>query len=178
MKMKLLVSLAVVAALGSNAYALQISKGRLIEHKQWSTNGVAVATTLGKKFVPKAMNLDVNGLHSSLSVKAVSQSVKVGEPVVMSNDGGIILSNDSDTAKIYTFGFSICAESDAADGTVECVHTQDRVELQPNGEVSQPDMPVLHMTFNKPGNYSVFADAMLDGWTRSYSGSSGTISVS
>ena len=49
MKIKFLISMAAAAVISSNACALEISKGKLLSHKEWATAGAKASYLPGTK---------------------------------------------------------------------------------------------------------------------------------
>jgi hypothetical protein len=179
MKKMLIISLVVAGVLSSHAFAVQINKGRVVKHKEWSTSGAAASYLPGH---PLQRNTLLPGKVRSeswaqLNVKTISQSAKVGEPVRMINDGRVTVYNNTDSSQLYQLELHVCAENNVPD-TLECVFIQDTVELQPDGSYSEPVVPALTIAYNKPGAYEVFVDGMLEGTGRLYGTSSGIITVS
>lgn len=180
MNIKLLVGLVCAAAIGSNAFALQITKGKLISHKEWATDG-AVASYLPatKTFegVKKAGLLTKTALE--LTAETESVAVTVGAPVTISNDAWIWVMNTSDEVKQYRYTFYICAFVNA--NTSDCVYAEDLVELQPHGAIYTGAKPALQVAFDKTGVYDTWAGSMfttLPMQTQmSQSSSTGTITV-
>lgn len=182
MKIKLIISMAIAAAVGSNAFALEISKGKLISHKEWATAGAKAAYLPGTKTRQNIQ--DIKGMKLSESSNAVysdteSTTAKVGEPVTVGNDGYVWIYNASEAVKNYRFEYSICADQTA--NIMECVYSEDVVELQPHGYVSDSRKPTVTMKYDTAGSYNIYAGAFYmteNGWTRVFGDSAGTITVS
>lgn len=182
MKIKLIISMAIAAAVGSNAFALDISNGKVISHKEWATAGAKAAYLPGTK--SRQSIQDIKGMKLSASSNAVysdteSTTARIGEPVTVGNDGYIWIYNSSESTQNYQFNYSICAEQNA--NITECVYSEDRIELQPHGYLSDSRKPTVTMKYDTPGSYNIYASAFYmsdNGWTRVFGDSAGTITVS
>lgn len=100
MKIKFLISLAVAAAVGSNAFALDITKGKLISHKEWATAGAKATylpgTKTRKDIQPEGMKgIKLSESTNTIYVDTESTTAHVNEPVSVSNDGYVWIYNTS-----------------------------------------------------------------------------------
>lgn len=181
MNIKLLIGLVCTAAIGTNAFALEIIKGKLISHKEWASDG-AVASYLP---APKArLSMKNAGLLNKTGLEVIAETksaaTTVGQPVTISNDGWIWVNNLSEEVKQYRYTFSVCAN--VAENTTECAYTEDVVELQPRGGIYSGSNPALQLTYDKPGVYDMYAASFFTTSPMqsqvSMSSSSGTITVS
>jgi hypothetical protein len=166
MKIKLLVSMAIAAAVGSNAFALEISKGKLISHKEWSTGGAIASSQPGSKTLESVMRRHKSMLKSENSVsyyfleaETAPATGRVGEPVSVSNNAFVYARNDTSETQTYNYNFSICTNK--SDHIIECVYAGDVIELLPGGFFSNTAQPVLTVKFDKPGSYSTMADSIV-----------------
>lgn len=182
MKIKLLISMAIAAAVGSNAFALEITKGKLISHKEWATAGAKASYLPGTK--TRQTVLDSKGMKLSGSSNAIfsdteSTTTQVGVPVTVGNDGYVWIYNSTETVQNYRFVVSMCADQN--DEIIECVYSEDNVELQPHGYLSDSRKPSVTMKYDTAGSYNIFASAYYvsdNGMTRVFGDSTGTITVS
>lgn len=165
MQIKLFISMAIAAAVASNAFALQITKGKLISHKEWTTGGAIAASLPGTKTLASIMR-DKNIMrpgrtHTSyfLQAEAAPVSGHVGERIPVSNDAYIYAYNDTNEIKHYQYNFNICAIK--TEKITECVNSGDVVELQPGGSFHNFGQPVLKVKFDKAGTYVADAASTL-----------------
>jgi hypothetical protein len=180
MNIKLIIGLICTAAIGTNAFALQITKGKLISHKEWATDGAVASYLPATKTlasVQKAGQLTKTALE--LSAETESVATTVGAPVTIANDASIWVMNTSDEVKQYRYTFYICAFINA--NTSDCVYTEDLVELQPHGAIYTGAKPALQVAFDEAGVYDTWAGSTfttLPMQTQmSQSSSTGTITV-
>ncbi len=184
MKLKMITCLTLATILGSNVYALQISKGKLIAHKEWATGGAIVnikAGTQTKKDVmqSRALAHQLSSSATAISARTFSVNTTVGQPATVSNDMFAIISNDTSEVHEYYVGSDICVTLHS--NMTECVYVQDIYELQPGGQVFESKAPTLDITFKEAGVYQVTAYSFFSGESSSIisnSSSTGLITVS
>lgn len=192
MKLKVIVGIALATALCSQTYALQITKGKLISHKQWTTNGAIGKFLPGKKTLQSVQHkTDIDDPNDLLPVGlfSVMQSVNttVGTPVDIANNALIYVTNNTSQVRDYNYNIVTCAATETPD-TTECVQYFDVISLEPNGSFWDSVSPVLTMNYKTAGTYNTYAgtyysavdhdDTGTDPGESGASSSSATITVS
>lgn len=165
MKLKLLFGIAVTAAISSNAIALQITNGKLIDHKEWTTAGAKSFIKTSKEPLKNIIDQMSNNKLMHVLIKSEIHSINttIGQPTTFTNQGYISVVNKTDSRRDYNYGIGTCASSDVS-GNLECVYYENRVQLEPQGEFFDEVMPSLVMTYNTPGVYDISARTFYDGW--------------
>lgn len=165
MKIKLLVSMAIAAAVGSNAFAVQITKGKLVSHKEWTTGGAVAAYLPGTKSLDSLLRdksmMKQTRIQPYHYVSADTAPVHglVGEALSISNDAYVYAYNGSNEIQKYSYTFDIC--TNRSEHINECVYTFDEIELQPGGNFYNASQPVLKVKFDKPGTYQTIASSYI-----------------
>ncbi|OGT44199.1 MAG: hypothetical protein A3F42_04150 [Gammaproteobacteria bacterium RIFCSPHIGHO2_12_FULL_37_34] len=159
MRKKIILGFA-IASMATSAFALEIYKGRLITHKEWTT-GNAKGFFKASKMIPelKAKGLDAEHSYSYIYSYAASIKSSVNTPVNVSGENYISLYNDTRTKELYHYTFSVCARN--SDHTAQCAYYYDEIELEPGGYANSAEQPILQVTFAKPGNYNGWASTSL-----------------
>lgn len=158
MNLKQIFCLAVIAGVSSHAFALEIYHGRVISEKRWSNDGSKV--TLAKKSLSARTNAELPQ-NQELSVAMMSATGKVGEPITLSGNHSILITNNTATSQTYFYNISVCALVD--EHTSHCVYETKNLELDPSGSFKTDDEPALTLTFNNPGVYQTMATTWIKG---------------
>src|SRR4029078_9068343 len=102
----LLLSLALAGAVSTNCFAYEIHKGKLLEHKEWTT-GAAKGTfisTPSNKMKPASSATGNFEIYSSASpAKSLS-----GSSAKILGDTSIYISNYTDHTQEYRYTISVC----------------------------------------------------------------------
>jgi hypothetical protein len=141
---------------------LEITKGKLISHKEWASDGAVASYLPGTKsfkdVVDSGSSANMLGrTGTQITAETHSVATTVGQPVTIANDGFVWIINTSDEVKQYRYNFHICASN--LESQTECVYTEDVVELQPRGSFASARKPTLELTFDKPGVYNMYAQS-------------------
>jgi hypothetical protein len=157
MKLKIIISIVVATALSSQAYAMQITKGKLISHREWATKGVKASFGISTR-TRKDMKLDDNPniIPSANFAETHSVLAKVGQPVSVKNDGFVTIANTTNHTRTYQIFMRICADA-ITSGNVECLNYENEISLEPGGSYVDAPVPTLTITYNEPGTYSSYA---------------------
>lgn len=158
MNLKQILCLTAIAAVSTQAFALEIYHGRVTSEKTWSTDGSKVT------FAKKALRARANtGLpqEQALNVGMMNTTGKVGEPVTLVGTHSIYITNDTATVQTYYYDISVCVLMDAH--TAHCVYQGKNLELDPSGYFYVDDEPQMTLTFNAPGNYQSTATTWIRG---------------
>jgi hypothetical protein len=180
MRVKSLLCLALTTIVGSNSFALEIYKGHLISHKEWSTGNVKggfVANKIMKSALASnhAASND-HGEQKNIISQIASYTGTVGSPVAVNSENSIYMLNVSETSKLYRYTYSLCA--DAIDKTAQCVYYSDAIQLDAGGYFNNVQAPQLQLIYATPGTYQTYTTTSLntEDWT-SVTGSTSVGSV-
>lgn len=150
MKLKQLIFIAATIGLSSHAFAMEIYKGKVISEKVWSNDGSKAA--LGKSKKPRFKHESGN-LHEQIMSSISSDASAVNEPITLNNMHAVYVYNGTDETKQYLVMESICSQT--SDNFNRCIFYHKQIELQPQGYIEETKVPVLEMTYTKPGKYRV-----------------------
>ncbi len=183
MKVKLLLATAMMAAITSNAFALHITKGKLLSHKEWATGGAIALTMPTNKTKASLMRMldQQNSIQPSLVVAGIDNfATTVNEPVTINNNGFFWFENTTAASKTLSLMTSICVQHSV--NTLECVYTFDRFDLEAGGYVELNIFPALKVAFREAGTYittasSEFRSEEMDGGSIGVSHATGFITV-
>jgi len=166
MKVKSLVCLAFASIVSVQAFALEIYKGHVISHKEWSTGNAKGAFVAGH-MTNQSLRLtrpvasrgegDFVSSYSHIS----SSSGKAGVPAIVIGDGMVYIANGSQGSKQYAYQYTVCAE--IADKTEQCLYSYDEIELDADGYFQESRQPQLQLTFATPGDYHILTATMIMG---------------
>ncbi len=141
MKIKLFACLMIGMAIGSQASAAEIQNGRIISHKEWSTNNVRgyfKASTLSSR-LRNAMEHRLNqssDTDTSVTLFNDVQPVvaKIGDPIIVTAGHMFYVINKSASVKDYNITYSLCADVITDGHSVDhCVNALDYVEINAGG---------------------------------------------
>jgi hypothetical protein len=158
MKGKILIGLAAVLV-STGSFAMDITKGRLLDHKEWTTNGgvgtfidkhQSLAATKANRFFHDEQFED--GVIAQGKVYDLD-TAKVNEEVRVHSKSILWLVNYTQSQQIYKITTELCSNLENVDKQV-CTRTEDRVSLEPKGSLSMNRYPSVHITFDKAGYYS------------------------
>lgn len=163
MKGKSLIALAIASLISANLFALEITKGHLIKHKEWVTGNAKVTFKQGKHALDRnshqkhfdghevAYNFVSSGLEAQTGV--------VGSATKIDSEHFFHIFNQTNAVQKYFYNFTVCADT-YMNGTQEheqCAHYYDEIELQPGGIASSNIVPELELFYDTAGRYSVSA---------------------
>lgn len=161
MKKKLLLAcMAFTSIIATHAFAADISKGKVIQHKEWSTGQVKAVFHEVKKPLLKSNEGRATVTTSDIDVAYGT----VGIPVTVSATTRIYIRNMTGTTQTFRYNAAVCANTTAQD--LECAHYFDVIELEPDGSYRQDIEPKMIVSFNQAGKYDIRAFTSLDGHNR------------
>lgn len=157
MKFTTLVGAVCAAVIFSQAYALQIHKGRLISHKEWSTGNAIPA------FLPGTLHAKKSLMEAPIQVLAEtgSESVRIGDSVSVGNNALIQVLNNSNEIKSYVASLEFCAF--LQNHITDCMFSEDIVELEPYGDLDLAKKLLLTLKFTKAGVHEIRARSIVIG---------------
>lgn len=150
MNLKKLICIAAVVCFGSNAFAMEIYKGKVISQKVWSNDGSKAAVVAKRN--PHARH-DTDNSYEDVVSSISSWSTNVNEALKINNTNYIALKNNSDQTKRYYIVESVCSQT--SDNFNRCLYYHAQIELEPTGAANINETPFLEMVYSKPGHYRV-----------------------
>lgn len=170
MKKESLLAIALIATASANVFSLEIVKGRLLEHKQWSTNSKSMPTfteaTFDRKKLTYLRNTHKNDLnayiYATARMNSIPSSVNVGDQVDVNGVTSVFIGNYSLTSKKYTITEGVCT------GPISqlqgCSMSSNVIQLDSGGYLSLSSKPDRNITFDTLGVYgvSVYTDITND----------------
>lgn len=163
MKGKLLLSLAIASLVSANSFALEIYKGKLVKHQEWTTGGAKGFFKSG--VVKSSFKSHVMSGHKNsepyMEASSITKSMKtfVDVPTIVSGEHQVFMNNDSDASQTFTYSLSLCAEVSA--NQTRCVRYYDELTLEPGGYAISSAEPVLSEAFVAPGTYEIFSQVLV-----------------
>jgi len=176
MKRKLLV-LAAVSLLNMQAFSMEIVKGRLIEHKEWSTHGnikgqIKDLTTKEIKLLPKRLTDPIDSSGSgAIYAKAIINNAfmqviaGVGDNVNIGGTTLVTINNFTIAPQQYQITREVCTALPPVvspipnDGSIPitrlCYVFWDYVQLDSNGMLSLIENPSITFSYAQAGIYNV-----------------------
>lgn len=156
MKGKLLLGLALVSFISANTYAVEIYKGKIIKHKEWSTGTIKVTF---KDTKLKLFDLKVSPLHKANDAIPYIQSHAnapvfrgtVGIATPINSEHMVIMQNATTSTQTLYYNFGVCLTT--APHVEECTYSYDEVMLEPGGHIYMPQIADASTTFSEPGSY-------------------------
>lgn len=152
MKTKLLVS-AILVSLTTSAFAIEITNGKLISHKEWTTDN---SIKLAVKPSDKNLNLAILKKSGSYLPEYIfirddldkTMKVVVGSEIKLSGTTMTFISNSHTTPHKYKIVTEICG---ALPSDI-CGHTEDVVTLNPYGTIQLNSAPTLSINYDTAGS--------------------------
>lgn len=173
----------ILASMATSGFALEIYKGHVVSHKEWTTGNAKGFFKPGKitSEILKSKGLRTDNSYSSLYTYATTVKGNVNTPIDIPGDNYIFVYNDTQVSEFYHYTFSICARN--SEHTASCAFYYDELVLEPGGYASSAEQPILQVSFAKPGLYESAVSTMLykeleSSRTNSGSTSEATIEIS
>lgn len=161
MKLKPIFALSLAAIVSTNCMAIEITKGKLLSHKEWSTGKVSsfsnIITKSNRLQVPPAIlnkKVDpdaVDRIYASSQINKVESIA--GKGTTISGYAQTMITNGTET-HFYDVTTRLCTGK--ANGNVDdnCVIIHDSFMLDPSGEARISPNPQLTLALD-PGYYGV-----------------------
>lgn len=190
---KLIASVVLLSLTGASAYAMEISKGKLLSHKEWTTGNVIKSSflevnkkqntllssiwsknTLGSKVIP--MDIDVLFTGARIFAGQMLPGV-VGEEVTLFGFTRHAIDNRSASMQTYQLYSTLCAQTGMGTGT--CATSEDDVSIEPGGYIAIERRPNMTVSYDEPGTYNVavFSAIYRDGAPFHYTSDDADISI-
>lgn len=150
-----LLCLTITAIASANSFALELYKGRVINHKEWTTGNVKATFKDSMKnatsqFKNKMMTKS-DSTYASIYSNGLNTKGATGVPVTINGNHSIYVMNDTQAAQQYNYTLSICANT--SENTTQCAYYYDEIQLEAGGYVVVDKAPVLEVKFSQPGIY-------------------------
>ena len=161
MKRKSLLIATLVSALTiGNCFAMEITKGKLLNHKEFTT-GDAKIVFQDKNFkmndkLKELQNkyFDTLGDYIGVLGNIDNESTTVNQPIDIKGAAEIAVSND--TSVIQTYKIVTTLATWTPDNGMITGTSVDTVSLEPSGSISLLRKPILSYSFDKAGNYTTY----------------------
>ena len=164
MKGKALLAIALIASASSSAFAMEIVKGKILEHKVWSTTNTKSVPTF------KEIEFDKNRLATMLSkhknelrtmsfafdrMNEVPATMTVGDTADISGRAHAYIENETLDRKKYVITNEVCQDPPGSQMSL-CMFSSTDLYLDAGGYISLSEQPEWKgMTFNDVGQYFV-----------------------
>lgn len=163
---KILIGLLVSCIASSSIFALEITQGKLLRHKEWTTGNIikATYTTKANLFSADIEKLISKKDHISSSIYTFSgtdtQNGKVLEPATAIGYSSVMMMNGSKNTKTYLYTLETCITP--VEGQYNCAIYQDTIDVEPNSMAFRTENPSIQFTFDKAGAYPVAVKAIVE----------------
>jgi hypothetical protein len=160
MRKKSLIGLALISLVSFNTYALTITKGHLISHKEWSTGDIALNfKNLKPSSLSHKLALPKTGPNTSVTVVTWLPPISgaIGATIPISGLNELYVYNSSTSSQTYGYQFGICVNTTTHDS--QCTYTDDQFSLDAGGYAKADDSPTISLSFDTPGTYQTSAVA-------------------
>jgi len=176
MKGKIILCASLVALLSANSFALEIYKGRIVSHKEWTTGDAKVVYKPANKntlikFKQQRMQSQ-EGASGYVSTYIDQTQGATSTPIYINGSHYFYIINNTSSTQTYNYTLETCAFDSA--NTAKCAYYFDAVQLEPNGYLEEVNEPQLQVQFDKAGTYQTFASA----YVQNYDNSSTQINIS
>lgn len=162
MKQYWLLPLAFAAAISTSANAINIKHGKVIKHKEWTTDGVKGSSTTFTpeiKSVPALKRTKDGYKHYFISSDMLAGKYNTGESVTIESMHSFSVINESQSTNTYTLIASTCVQF--KEHFLRCAYYMDEIELEPNGSFTLGVKPAVRPTFTEPGTFAGFGYSIL-----------------
>lgn len=150
MKGKIFIASLLAFSVTTNAFALEIYKGKVIKSKEWTTDsGIKAVYTNAKHSRLKPMD---EGRDAVSQINFTEGAV--GAPVTVNGGNFVYISNESEQTNTYHFQTSICAA--LTEHTDRCSYHFEDVSLEPGGYFMVDKENAMQLTFAEAGEYSSY----------------------
>ncbi len=154
MNLQKLFCLAVMASVSTNVIAMEIYKGKVLSEKIYASDG-SKATLAPQKNTMLPRHNDSDYAYTTANIP--SGHAKVNTPVVVDGSLSVSFVNSTEETRHYTVLNRVCSRTTEA--TNHCVYYHKEIELQPQGSFFEDALPLLKMTYSKPGSYKIWVES-------------------
>lgn len=169
MKVKSLLAIALVAAASSNAFSMEIVKGKLLSIKTQTTANVKPATfnetAINKNtlaaLLKKHKNDQTMFIYARDQMDETPDTIKVGDSLDIRGRTNVFLDNDTTENKKYKITQSICYDP-FGPGMPVCSDEENVIQLDAGGYVQLMQRPEWKPTFTEVGRYIVSVETTIE----------------
>src|SRR3990167_4572479 len=167
MKIKFFICLSLSLLVCTEASALTIHNGKIIAHKEWSTENTkgyfhaSNISNLSKKTNP--LHLNHSDKLDTISMENIVEPVTgtIGTLVPVNASHNIYIHNNSNEPRQYRYTFSLCLWDD--NNVFNCTYSQQDVELAPGGDAGNALESNLQYIPKKAGHNIFWASIEVEG---------------
>lgn len=150
---------ALTAFISSQVYAVEIFKGKILQHKEWST-GQAKAVFKEVKNLNLKANLNNSSAMMTTSLADIVHGT-VGIPVEVKGVSSGSIRNQTESVQTYYYNATVCAETNPFN--TDCIYYNDKIELQPGGHLYIEGLqPSLSISFAEAGEHAIYVVTEID----------------
>lgn len=151
MKGKLLLSVTIASLFSINAFALNIQKGHLMSHKEWSTGNLSYSFKNQKNLATISITpSNKSNSDETLNTQITPATGITNSPVTLTATDSLSITNNSTSSKTFSYVQSICVNTTSR----QCAYYSDQIQLDPGGSAVIANTPLLSISFDSQGNYS------------------------
>lgn len=147
--------LTALACISSNVFAMEIYKGKVVSEKLYASDGSKATLAVKKHAVKRAYEEDF--IYNTASIP--SSNAWVNKPVVIDGASTVSIFNNEGMTKSYEVRSEVCSETSEA--TTHCVYYYKTVLLESGGYYYDDAIPLLKMSYSKPGRYKTWVKSGL-----------------
>lgn len=180
MKSKSLWCLALILMISTSSFALEIYKGRLIKHREWTTvyaKGMFNAVDIKNRSLAVRNKMARTSESSDITVFSDAKAIQgiVNSKTLLDGEHYISIQNNTTTTQQYDYELSICV--DTSTFASQCTYFNVEIQLDPTGYASDSEESNLFIQFTKPGIYhtDVSTNLAIENSTGGYYSESGGI---
>jgi hypothetical protein len=161
---KILIGILIAGLTSSSAFALKITQGKLLSHKEWTTGNIIKATyathaELSSKDIEKLIYNQHKSLISGVYTSSTAEALegKILTPTTATGSGLAVMHNGSKKAQTFTYTLQTCI--DLRDGQKNCAVYEDMIEVEPDSMAFSTKEPSVQFTFDHAGDYPIIVNA-------------------
>lgn len=179
MNLKLASSIVIAALLNTNTFAVEIYKGQIISHKEWSTGNNQYSFDDAKNHFPLTSlpTHTNNNSYTYYDSQAIGLSFTglVNMPIKINGYNYTAIENYTTATQTYLYHVEDCAVIDSH--TSNCAYYDDQIQLDPEGYIIYQQSPSLITTFSTKGIYQNVVTTIVNGSDNSSSTSTASSSI-
>lgn len=142
-----------------NSFASELYKGKILEHKEWSTGKVKVM--FNDSHAPNTF-LDINhqlphaklsddGYYVKMETSAINSAGTVGLPILTQGNLMLLVENTGDGTKFFAYTLTVCLGTSEHESL--CSNYFDAVQLDPEGYIFTTIAPAQQYAYGQAGTY-------------------------
>lgn len=175
MQFKQIVMAVLLAGIGGHAFANEMYKAKVVEHKQWVTGGSQQSFAVnGSGPVNRFLfvdNQEVNAVTTIIN----SGEARVSQSATLNSFAYVMLHNSSKVEEHYLVDMKVCTDTELHQQY--CLNYHDVVNIAPGGFYMLDKLPRLVRAYSKPGLYKITSKVFVAGDASISSGSTAIMAV-